>query len=482
MKLLSTTIAALLISFTISSQSLKVSNSGRYFETKDGDTFLWLGDTAWELFHRLDREEATHYLTTRANQGFTLIQAVVLAENEGLRVPNSYGEVPLIDLSPEKPNEKYFEHVDFIINKANDLGLYVGVLPTWGDKVYSNNQGAGPIIFNEKNAEVFGEFLGKRYIDKNIIWILGGDRNIANDEVFEIWKSMAKGLRKGDQGKHLITYHPRGGKSSSIWFQNEDWLDFNMYQTGHGEHFNPVYRFANADYSKTPIKPFVEGEPAYEDIPVKFWVHCDWSTSKKAPDSVFDKNGLLIDQSFFKEGFFTDYDVRVHGYWNFLSGACGYTYGNNAVWQMYKKGGPIAIPCLTDWEEALYRKGATQIIHMRNLFDVRPVSTLIPDQFVIRGQNREDKMHIRAARNINNTSLIIYLAQGQTVEVVLNKIDDPKIIAHWFNPRNGKITDIGKFENRGTQKFIPPTSGLNNDWVLILDSKKAKLELPNSAN
>ena len=32
-------------------------------------------------------------------------------------------------------------------------------------------------IFNKDNARTYGEFLGKRYRDKGIIWIIGGDRS-----------------------------------------------------------------------------------------------------------------------------------------------------------------------------------------------------------------------------------------------------------------------------------------------------------------
>ena len=64
-------------------QSLTVSRNHRYLVDEKGSAFFWLGDTAWELFHRLNREEADHYLETRAAQGFTVIQAVVLAEFDG---------------------------------------------------------------------------------------------------------------------------------------------------------------------------------------------------------------------------------------------------------------------------------------------------------------------------------------------------------------------------------------------------------------
>ncbi len=113
---------------------LKVSDNQRFLVTAGGSPFFWLGDTAWELFHRLNREDAEKYLKNRADRRFTVVQAVVLAELDGLNDPNAYGERPLVGNDPLKPNEAYFAHVDWIVTRANALGLYVGMLPTWGDK------------------------------------------------------------------------------------------------------------------------------------------------------------------------------------------------------------------------------------------------------------------------------------------------------------------------------------------------------------
>jgi hypothetical protein len=63
-----------------------VSTNGRYLQTKEGQPFFWLGDTGWELFHRLKREEIVKLLSARKNQGFNVIQAVALAEFNGIRV------------------------------------------------------------------------------------------------------------------------------------------------------------------------------------------------------------------------------------------------------------------------------------------------------------------------------------------------------------------------------------------------------------
>src|SRR5918993_1805051 len=159
---------------------LQVSENHRFLVRADGSPFFWLGDTAWELFHRLTREDAERYLRDRAERRFTVIQAVALAELDGLGTPNAYGERPLVDNDPTRPNEAYFAHVDWIVRKANSLGLYVGLLPTWGDK-WNKKWGVGPEIFTPDNAEAYGRWIGARYKDAGVIWIVGGDRPIESD-------------------------------------------------------------------------------------------------------------------------------------------------------------------------------------------------------------------------------------------------------------------------------------------------------------
>jgi len=147
---------------------LKVSDNRRFLAYEDDRPFFYLGDTAWELFHRSTREEADVYLANRAEKGFTVIQTVALGEFEGVTVKNAYGFLPLVDQDPARPdvkdgqNNDYWDHVDYIVDKAQSLDLFVGFLPTWGDK-WNKKWGKGPEIFNPQNAEIYGEWLGKRY-------------------------------------------------------------------------------------------------------------------------------------------------------------------------------------------------------------------------------------------------------------------------------------------------------------------------------
>src|SRR5450759_5787045 len=113
--------------------------------TQSGKPFFWLADTAWELFHRLNDEEAKNYLANSAEKGFTVIQAVALAEDNGLNAPKPSGDHPLIGLDPSQPPEAYFSRVDRLIQAAEKVGLYVALLPTWGEKVANGMWGAGQV-------------------------------------------------------------------------------------------------------------------------------------------------------------------------------------------------------------------------------------------------------------------------------------------------------------------------------------------------
>ncbi len=58
---------------------IQVHPDHRFLVTESGEPFFWLGDTAWELFHRLHRAEAEHYLEVRRQQGFNVSLAAILA-------------------------------------------------------------------------------------------------------------------------------------------------------------------------------------------------------------------------------------------------------------------------------------------------------------------------------------------------------------------------------------------------------------------
>jgi len=163
---------------------------------------------------------------------------------------------------------------------------------------------------NAGNVAEYGKFLARRYRDKpNIIWVLGGDTR--GDQQTEVWNALGRAI-KGEDPKHLMTYHPFGRMQSSTWFHDELWLDFNMFQSGHQRYDQDKdsprrygednWRYVRDDYARTPVKPVLDGEPSYENIPQG-----------------------LHDTS---QPYWSDADARRYAYWSVFAGSFGHTYGD----------------------------------------------------------------------------------------------------------------------------------------------------------
>jgi len=451
---------------------LKVSDNGHYLVQEDGSPFFWLGDTGWELFHRLNRKEAVGYLKKRKEQGFNVIQAVLLSEFGGLTVPNAYGSLPLINGDPAKlkitPGNDttkageydYWDHVDFIIKTADELGIYIGLLPCWGEYVIPRE---GRAIFNTVTiAYTYGNILGERYhVQKNIIWILGGDRlPDERSNGIELWRAMAKGIADGTNGVNdincktdysttLMTYHCFA--SSSQWFQNDEWLDFNMWGSYHSDYsISKAYEQSLADWRLPDPKPTINGEPAYEEHAVN-WIN--------------------------NNGIFTSYDVRQIAYWSVFAGAFGHTYGCNPVWQFYDKNREPITFVNKYWKDALDDEGANQLKYLKNLIESRPVLERVPDQTIITKGIGSGSNRCVACRGENY--IFVYIPTGYPVTIKMGKITGDAVRASWYNPRTGETSKIGEFLNSGEKEFIPDgiskelnwlKTGRGCDWVLILDN------------
>ncbi|MEI7846219.1 MAG: glycoside hydrolase family 140 protein [Chloroflexota bacterium] len=429
---------------------LKVSDNRRFLVEADGTPFFYLGDTAWELFHRLSLDDAERYLVDRAAKGFTVIQAVVLAEIDGLHVPNMNGDTPLIDDDPTRPNEAYFAHVDAVVKIAASLGLQIGMLPTWGDK-WNQKWGVGPVVFTPENAHAYGVFVGQRYAQMPIIWIVGGDRPIESDEQRLIVRAMAEGLREGDGGQHLISMHTWGPHSTSEYVHDETWLDYHTCQSGHARN-SDNYRFIAEDYSLDPVRPCMDAEPGYEDM----------------PENLRNLDG----------GYLDDWDARKALYWALFAGAHGHTYGCNPVWQMWCPGRNQILWPRRPWYEALQLPGSSQMRHARALLLSRPYLERIPDQSLIVSEIGTGTHHVQATRDTLGRYALIYLPAGDEVELDLSRLTGERLTATWFDPRTGLARTVGILKKSERMKFMPPSGGL--DWVLVLDDEACHFPAPGS--
>ena len=415
---------------------LKVSPNGRYFVDQDGKPFFYLGDTAWLLFQRLSREEVDEFLKDRAGKGFTVIQSYVLRGLEANHPDGAkslLGATPLIDRDPSRPNEAFFKNVDSVVTRANELGLVMALVTAKSWHVNAHPER----VFHVKNAYTFGKFLGARYKNNAVLWYVGGDSPPGHDEA--VWVAMAKGLKDGSGGSHLVCYHGQGGTSSSQWFHQADWLDFNSIQSGHAWGATN-YGFVTKDYARSPAKPTVDMEPAYENHP---------SGEKPRIDA---------------------HQVRAQAYWAMLAGAAGHGYGALDLFYLYKDtDGPFPRDGFQSWRTAMAYEGSTQVGLMRQLFELRPWHQMVPDQSIVAAGQGDGQHRVQAARAADGSFVMAYLPFGRPVGIHMDKITGPKVKARWYDPRNGKWREIGEYANTGVREFAAPSRGDRDDWVLVLD-------------
>lgn len=455
-----------------SGSALSVHPDGRYLQDGDGAPFFWLGDTAWELFHALDRDEAEHYFADRAGKGFNVLQAVLLAEAGGHDTPNAYGDLPFSDggrlelaLTPGSDPEDaleydYWDHAEWMIQRAGEHGLFVAALPCWGEYVTPRFREATFDTADE--AYAYGLFLGERFGKySHVVWILGGDR-LPDERVngLELWRAMAEGISDGTNGTPgrdgqsdysttLMSFHCY--RSSSTWFHGDPWLDFHMWGSYHEKRNNERAWFeAEQDWGLPDPKPTLNAEPAYEDGPINY-----------DPEL-----GL---------GYFDDFDVRQVAYWSVFSGCFGHTYGAHSVFRMWKKEPTASFR--RSWQEGLALPGSAQMVHLKNLMLSRPFFERVPNQRVV-AENVYDPVGMLRATSGTDYAMV-YVPNGKALRVTTGIIRGERLVAWWYDPRTGAASRVGVFPNTGLLEFdAPGETARGNDWVLVLDNAESDFPAP----
>lgn len=420
----------------------------------NGDTpFFWLGDTAWDLFQRLNEADAQIYLKNRKEKGFNVIQAVLINfAHEGDKP--SYQRVENQDIlnTINVDNKRYWDHIEQIVDMASELGIYFALLPAWG-KIVKNG------YLNTSNASAYADFLVNKFKHKkNIIWLLGGD--IRGNLHVELWNSLGEAL-KSAMPDTLIGYHPFGRTSSSYWFSACSWLDFHMFQSGHRRYdqnslkswddaaaLEPWFgednwRYVHQDRSKDPLKPVIDGEPSYEQIP----------------------QGLHNPA----EPYWRAHHIRRYAYWSLLSGAFGHTYGHNAIFQFYGTGYTPEFGVNQTWLEAIHASGGSQMQYVKDLMlEIDFVNCdSMPHILRLEETGGEKENKLIAFGNAKN--IVVYNYRGRSIALNLSENVDKMYSAYWIDPVNNSRSYIGEYRSQTETVFTPPTKDTDfRDWVLLL--------------
>jgi len=429
-------------------EAIKVSANGRYFVQADGSPFFWQGDTAWCIYNHAGPADVDAYLDDRKAKGFNVIQGVI-ANWDYTRYKNPDGELPFVDRDLGQINVKFYKNVDSILDKIEAHHMYAAVLPYWhknaGDRLGTPG--------TPEKMEAYCKFLAQRYAKRPIFWILGGDSTAmgeAGAKIQHVTDLEAQGLIDGAKSvgvdKLMISYHPTGGQSSSFWFQERPWLDFNSIQSGHFINTRD-FQLVGADYEKKPVKPTLDMEPGYENI----------------TDRLVGTPGAARIQAV---------DVRRSAYLDVFAGSLGVSYGQGEVYG-FNRGGRVLTRWGTDmsWKEALKLPASSQIQYIRRLIESRPSLERMPDQSLIVGDvSARAVERIEAMRGEDGTYAFVYLPSGKNaVTINTGKLSGSTLRAWWYEPRTGISQMIDDFAKPATRQFIAPSTGPSDDWVLVLD-------------
>ena len=467
---------ALLMSFffinstaLMATNTMQVSSNGRFI-VKAGDTsFLPQNDWATQLPWKLNDTDAESYLQQRAAQGFNMITIYSVYGYEEVTptwdLVNQNGDAPFTVGSngkwdPLQPIDAYWNYIGDVIDTAAAEGMSVNLMPMPGWLVQWDDAHR---IFGKDltNCYYFGNWVGQFYADKtNLIWSIGGggipDRY---GDYTPMYNAMAKGIADGvngvisnlngttDYSTTLMTFDSsRWTHSSSYWFQNDEWLDFNSIHEVPGREGYPQYNQVTEitdDYGKTPVKP-------------------TWLLG-----AVFEN----------QKSYFQAWQSRFQVYQTLFAGGFGISYGNQDV--TYFNDG---------WETNMNSTAALQMQYVSALLNSSSTNyqflTRVPDQSLIVGDTgsisgsgwyQDYSDIIQATRTEDGKYAMIYCANGRDITVSMSKLANGTMSAKWYNPRTGDWTVISNDlpSGLGTDDVLFDTPGdpsdYGNDWVLVLD-------------
>lgn len=429
--------------------ALRVMENGRYFCCGE-DPFFWLGDTAWLLLHQLTLEETYCYLRNRKELGYTVILFDFI---HTIDQKNRAGQAALLDKDLAHINEDsgFWQHADRVIEMARQMGLYLGIFPVWGSSIVKNE------YMTMDNVDAYMQFVLKRYHDApNIVWIVGGD--VRGDVAPEVFGRMGE-LMKADRPDRLVTYHPFGRTGSDLWFHDQEWLDFNLFQSGHrrydqislgewddnrqmeGWFGEDCWRYVERAYGKYPAKPVLDGEPSYE------WV----------VQGLHDRT-----QPYWKAE-----DARRYAYWSLFAGAAGHVYGHNSIMQFYQdtsREGAFGAVYL--WTDAIHQPGGAQMAHLKGLMESVDYTAGHSAQEYLAGE--EGERYQRISVFAGESFLLAYNYSGRTFALDLKAYRGKMLNAYWMDPVTGLKTFIREIPGGEQESFTPPPREDGEDIVLVL--------------
>lgn len=436
---------------------LHVAADGRSFVHADGTPFFWLADTWWMgLTKRLSWPQGFQTLALdRLTKGFTTIQIVA----GGL-----YPDMPPFDARGANEagfpwdegytriNPDYFALSERRILYLIENGLLPCLVGCWGYFL--------PLLGVEKMQQHW-RYLIARYAAYPVLFCLAGeldmpyylaaDKDRAVAQQRQGWAELARYCRQIDGFPRLQSIHEGGGDSLSGRELGDGTLvDFHMLQAGHGDRWtlSESIRKVSKAYAVSPASPVILSEVCYEGV-----------------------------------GEANRQEVQRMMFWtSLLSGAAGYTYGANGIWQVNSRAelygaSPHGL-CWgnTPWEEAYQLPGSAHLGLAKRLLERYPWWRFSPHpEWVDPHWSPENYFGAYAAGIPGEVRVIYFPGSWFTAGKVTSLEADICYHATMINPVNGDELALGPATPDAQGVYtLPFDKGMGNvmpiyqDWLLVL--------------
>jgi hypothetical protein len=410
---------------------LHIAANQRYLEDGSGHPFLVTGDSAWSLIGDLSREDADKYLADRQSRGFNTILVSLIEHRFSRNAPRNFYQRAPFEANGifSNPNDAYFNDADWILQRAQDRGFLVFLVPAYlganggNEGWYREMQAAGPDVLKS-----YGRYLGQRYRNfKNIVWVQGGDFDPPDKTLVN---ALAEGIHEMDPDALQIVHPNRDTDTAEHW-KGANWLSFDALYT-----YGDVAAAVLKRYRDGPAKPFVMIEGIYEG-----------------------EHGS------------TEQKVREIAYGALLSGASGQFFGNNPVWHFAGSG---LYEQQASWQDSLNSRGARSIAYLGRFFGDIPWWKLEPDQGRLLAAPELPLPgyavgSLSAARDL----AVVYLSRRDGVAINIGALTSSVQQARWFDPSSGKYTTAVRQKTSWpniVEYTIPHEKNAAGytDWLLVL--------------
>lgn len=420
---------------------LRISAVGKYLEDQNGVPFPIIGDAVWYPIEMLSQSDMIKYLDQRQALGFTTVEVSLTDNYFPSNHPNDLaGNPPFTNGINDWSvfGSLYWTNsADYFITQARNRGMlviafpaYTGILPSGSD--WANQMKAQ----TESAMTTYGQAIGNRYKNLNVIYIHGGDLGYGNDapELARV-ADIAAGIQTTDTLALQTVHWSRELSASDSSFAGNSWLNLNSSYTS----CSTIAGRVQTDYQRSGALPFFLLEGVYE--------------YETAPNGDVGTTACIQHQAL----------VTFLG-----GGLIGHVYGNGNIWHL--------VAGTWDGSTGIGSPGSYSIGYIGKLIRSRAWNRLIPDydNVVVTSSKGTGLNYHSTAREGNGETIMVWCPDTNEVTVDMAKISGSQAKAWWWNPDDNSSSLIGTYSTTGTGKFTPSTARK----VLVLDDGSKNLAAP----